>query len=110
MSGGFLLTATDPRGYDTDYNYGFAGQMLGADLPDGASVSQSIFRDLGLADLGEGTPSNPAPYARPGGLTTTVTDGNGNLTTLKLDEFGGVIEITDALGRTTSIERDENGR
>ena len=111
LASGLMETATDQRGFDTDYDYGFAGQLIGADLPDGASISQSIFRDLGLAnlDLGEGTPANPSPYARPGGLETTVTDGNGNLTRLKLDEFGGIIEIVDALGRTTTIERDEDG-
>ena len=64
---GRLDTATDQRGFETDYDYGFAGQLLGSDLPDGASISQSIFRDLGLADLsiGQGTPSNPAPLRPP---------------------------------------------
>ena len=85
LASGLMETSTDQRQNDTDYDYGFAGQFLGADLPDGSSVTQSIFRDLGLAnlDLGEGTPANPSPYARPGGLETSVTDGNGNLTRIE---------------------------
>ena len=106
-----LIFGTSERGFTTGYDYGFAGQYLGSDLPDGSSIALDISRDLGLADLGIGlgTQANPAPFGRPENQMAELTDGNGNVTLVKLDEFGQPIEITDPIGRTTGIERNADG-
>jgi YD repeat-containing protein len=106
-----VTAVTDQRGFTTSHDYGFAGQFTGSGFPDGASVAASISKDLGLADLGIGlgTEANPAPFGRPENQMAEVTDGNGNVTTFKLDEFGAPIEITDAIGRTMTLERDQDG-
>jgi len=83
---GRLTAVTDQRQFATTTDYGFAGQYLGSGFPDGSSVAASISKDLGLADLGLGTESDPAPFGRPENQMAELTDGNGNVTMIKLNE------------------------
>ena len=56
-----------------------------------------------------GSENDPAPFALPDGAIVTLLDPNGNPLTVKLDRFGGLIEATDVLGRTTTFERNADG-
>ncbi len=96
------------REFATSNDDGFAGQFIGSASPDGASIAAGIATDLGLADLGIGTQANPAPFSRPENQIATPTDGNGNLTTVELNEYGVPIGITNAIGRTKTLVRDVN--
>ncbi len=105
-----LSGSTDPNGQTTAYNYDQNGLFDNVLQPDGATVTASVYRELGLpTGTAVGTEANPLPYARPGGLEATIFDGNGNPLQVKLDSFGNVVESTDALGRTTTYERDADG-
>ena len=107
-----MTTETSPRGFATSFDYTSAGRLAEIGQADGSTIALDIYRELGLADFADnfGTEANPWPYLRPDDLMTTITDGNGNPLKLTFNEFGGVIRITDVLGRTTTIERDADGR
>lgn len=105
---GRMTSTTDARGFATSYSYGFASQFIGSDRPDGSSVALNIAKDLGLADFGLGTPGNPVPYTRNPDGTASYTDPKGHVLTVKLNEFGAPVEMTDALNRTALLTRDGN--
>ena len=103
---GRIESFTNERGFDTTYDYGFAGQFAEAGFPDNTSISLSISKSLGLADLGIGlgTEGNPAPFGLPEDRMAEVTDGRGNTTIFRLDEFGQPVQVDDPIGRTTGLE------
>ncbi len=105
-----LTSQTSKRGFVTSYDYGFHGRNVRADRPDGSFALTAASEVVGLIDVsaGEGTPANPAPFARPDDVVASFTDGNGNATVFELDKFGGATGRTDALGRTTETVRDAN--
>ncbi len=105
-SEGRLVRQTDQNGNQADLQYDTHGQMTGTDLPDGASVALEIASSLGLAELGFGTPGQPLGYLAPEDRESRVTDGNGNLTIVNLNEYGAPIQILDPLGRLTTITRN----
>jgi len=105
-----LVSKTSKRGHTSAYSYDFAGRFTQSVRPDGSIWSLEPKMIVGLADTanGQGTKTNPAPVMQEEDNITTITDGNGNASTFKLNEFGTVIELTDSVGRTTVISRDEN--
>ncbi|MCZ6789325.1 MAG: hypothetical protein O7D33_05215 [Chloroflexi bacterium] len=109
--GQHLLTSqSNPLNVVTSYQYDFAGRLRQTSLPDGSTRLLSPNITVGVIDpaSGQGTETTPAPVVRPTAAVSTSTDGNGNATTFRTDQFGAAIEQTDGLGRTTLIERDAN--
>ena len=88
---------------------GPAGRHVFTDLPDGGSVNLQIARTLGLVDLGVdlGAPTEQN-YVAPEDRVSTITDALGHTISTQVNEWGAVISKTDALGRTTIFERDDN--
>jgi RHS repeat-associated protein len=122
--GRHLLTERiDERGNRTSYIYNRYGRIVEVHSPDHYLLKDGVllrdrtinrFRPQDtqglLNDLPEGVGSedNPAPVIRPDVVRYEVEEGccgNGKRTG-RTDRFGAVIEETDALGRTTHIERD----
>ncbi len=103
-----LSAFASARGFVTTVDYGFAGQYLGTNNPDGTSVSASIAGTLGLAqfDIGLGTEVNPQPSVAPEDRVSTLQDAKGNFYEMEVNEYGAVIRITDPIGRTTRLVRD----
>ena len=104
---GNMTGYTDERGSAITYEYGAGGIFSAAHLPDGSSITLEIAKSLGLADLG-GT--DEAQYVRPEDRVTKINDGNGNLTTTEVNEWGAPIVITDAIGRTSTFKRNSDNR
>ncbi len=106
-----LTTHTDPRGHSTRYDYDFAGRMTQVTLPDGSTRRTTYPQQVGLVDPsnGTGTRTSPAAVRRPSEAEATYTDGEGHVTRMRLDRFGGPLLFTDPLGRTTTVVRNENG-
>ena len=100
-----LVNQVSERGFVTQLSYGNAGQLAGATFPDGASVAMSIGSGLGL-DLG--TETNPRAYLRPEDRVSDLTDALGNPYQMELNQYGGLIRLTDPIGRVKRIERDSN--
>ncbi|MDJ0944568.1 MAG: PKD domain-containing protein [Kiloniellales bacterium] len=105
-----LTSQISKRGFASDYGYNFAGQNTSSSLPDGAVVAVSPANTLGLVDpsLGQGTETNPAPNVRPETAVGTFSDALGNPVEFSVNVFGSTTETSDALGRTTQVERDQN--
>jgi YD repeat-containing protein len=124
--GRHLLTERiDERGNRTSYIYDRYGRIIEVHSPDYEVFKDevlvrdrrmTIFKPIDTQDLlndlpeGVGTEDNPAPVIRPRELLYEVEEGccgNGKRIG-RTDRFGAVIEETDALGRTTYIERDRH--
>ncbi|MEW6296069.1 MAG: beta-propeller fold lactonase family protein, partial [Candidatus Diapherotrites archaeon] len=120
-----LTSKTDERGNVTSYiydNYGRIAEVHSPEhevLKDGQLTREiriSRFRPTDTQHLindlpeGTGTPDNPAPVVRPEEVRYEVEESCCGIAkrTGSTDKFGGVTEETDALGRTTYLERDEN--
>ncbi|MEQ1698414.1 MAG: FG-GAP-like repeat-containing protein [Hyphomicrobiaceae bacterium] len=101
---GLMTGETEPRGNTTTNTYNAAGQITQATFPDGASVKLDVAKSVGLADL-----SGPAPipqnYIRPEDRVTRLTDARGKITTMEVNEWGGIIRSLDPLGRATTYTR-----
>ena len=110
-----MTTETDPNGNMHTINYSFAGRFQGMDFADGSTKQLSPSMQKGLVDSSSGvgdTVSNPEPNnVLADDINSTITDGNGNVSTAKTDNFGAITQSTDncCLGRITEIERDEDG-
>ncbi|MFC1716763.1 FG-GAP-like repeat-containing protein [Candidatus Poribacteria bacterium] len=69
---------------------------------------QGLLNDL---PAGTGTPENPAPVVRPEQVRYSMTNGKGIVSVVgQADKHGGMSQETDALGRATNIQRDDQGR
>lgn len=101
---GHLTAETDPLGATTTNTFNAAGQVTKATFPDGASVKLDLAKSLGLADLSGPTPI-PQNYIRPEDRVTRMTDARGKVTTVQLNEWGGVLRQLDPLGRLTTYIR-----
>lgn len=108
-----MTTETDQNGNTHTINYSFAGRFESMDFADGSTRQLTPSLEKGLVDISSGVGdslSNPAPNLLATDINSTLTDGNGNVTTTKTDNFGAITESTDncCFGRITSIERDED--
>ena len=110
-----MTTETDPNGNTHTISYSFAGRFQSMDFADGSTKQLSPSLQKGLVDISSGvgdSASNPDPNnVLATDINSTLTDGNGNVTITKTDNFGAITESTDncCLGRITEIERDEDG-
>ena len=102
-----MTSETDERNFTNQREYDSLGRLVQATLADGSIRSTTNSQTVGSVDLstGVGTPANPAPVVRPADAVNSFTDANGNQQTIETDRFGAATRITDALGRTTLIER-----
>ena len=109
-----MTSETDPNGNKHEINYSFAGRFQSMDFADGSSKQLSPSIEKGLVDISKGegdSVENPAPNVLASEVNSTVTDGNGNVTTINTDNFGGVTASTDncCLGRINNTERNDDG-
>ncbi len=119
-----LTSQTDARGFTTDYRYDAFGRVTETILPErpvvdpatGTITPQREVRRFTPSEVqglintlpeGVGTPTNPAPALRP--PPAIFEDGAGHPMRLLTDHFGAPTQLTDALGRVTTVERDVNG-
>ena len=108
-----MTTETDPNGNTHTINYSFSGRYESMDFADGSTKQLSPTLQKGLVNISSGvgdSASNPAPNVLADDADSTLTDGNGNVTTIKTDNFGAITKSTASccLGRITEIERDED--
>jgi RHS repeat-associated protein len=107
-----LVLQRSKRGFETLYEYNFAGQNVRAVRPDGSLRDIFPQNAVGLFDPASGVGQNaasPAPVLRPEEATALFVDGNGNGTTFNIGRFGSLKSRVDPLGRLTTIERDADG-
>lgn len=99
------------RGFDTLYEYDFAGRFKRSIRPDGSTRQLISSETIALIDVesGLGTKTNPAPLVFPDDEVATYTDGTGDAGTRMVDRFGALTQSTDAVGLTIAIDRDEDG-
>ncbi len=108
-----MSTETEPNGNTHTINYSFAGRFESMDFADGRTKQLSPSIQKGLVDPSSGvgdSVENPAANLPANDINSTITDSNGNITTVKTDKFGRITQSTDncCLGRITEIERNEN--
>ena len=105
-----LIERTDARGAVAHYTYDYAGRVSQATLPTGETRTLTPTQTIAVPNLaaGEGTPATPAPLGQPIN-TAAFTDGRNTTTTFELDGLDRIIQQTDALTRTTRIDRDPQG-
>ena len=108
-----MTTETDPNGNTHTINYSFSSRYESMDFADGSTKQLSPTLQKGLVNISSGvgdSASNPAPNILADDADSTLTDGNGNVTTVKTDKFGAITKSTASccLGRITEIERDED--
>lgn len=104
---GRLVNTTNQNGNTTIYSYDGVGNLGGAILPDGSSISNQVASSLGLVDGLGGPATQPLIYVVPEDRVTTVTDRKGEITQIEVNQFGSIVRITDPLGRTTEMDRDD---
>lgn len=113
-----IIEVVDPQGSTTSYRYDDSGRLQSRINPDGTHTWLDSGESSGLADQYPGYSGNmpiifaaPTPQARQANTYAgRRVDENGDLWTFVTDRFGQTISETDALGRTTSHERDELGQ
>ncbi len=107
-----MASQTSKRGFVTSYDYGFHGRNIGSVRADGSTRALSPNAVVGLIDSGQGfgTPTNPAPFVRPGERVSFFTNGRGNIASIRTGRLGGGTEFVDALGRTKTIDRDGDNK
>ena len=106
-----MTLQTSKRRFDTIYEYDAAGRHINSILPDDTTRQVSSSQAVALIDAttSQGTQANPAPIMRPSDAVSSFTDGNGNPITFSTDRFGAGTDSSDAIGRRSTIERDEDG-
>jgi YD repeat-containing protein len=110
-SQGLMTSTTDATGLVTNVTYDFALRVSSMTRAGRGTEYFSPAEIQGLVDpnSGQGTLQNPAPLARPSDAVGTYTDPYNQTTTYRMDRFGYVTEVVDALGNKTTFERDANG-
>jgi len=104
-----LAEKTSPMGHVTEYFYDNHGRILRVVSPTGEVRGFGPSATVGLLNdipAGQGTPDDPASLVMDNTIYDTFTDGNGNVTTYRTNQFGHFLEKADPLGRTTVYERD----
>lgn len=107
---GRILARTDQRGFKTEYQYNQFGRLEAAFRPDGSNPISRATAQVGLIDpaTGNGTEEEPAPAVLTENVEALMFDGNNNLTRFKTDARGRITERTDAVGRVTQTDRDDD--
>jgi RHS repeat-associated protein len=110
-----LTSKKDARNFTTQYDYNFAGRFARSIFPMERPSTERITKEMSVSQLvglvdpasGLGTRARPAPITRTDQAPSTFMDCRGR-TILKTDKFGARTYSKDALGRETTIERDQN--
>jgi RHS repeat-associated protein len=114
-----LTWRTDRAGARWDFQYDAFGRLKQVVAPavaaDGGGTVRptSSFHTLHAAVLpapGTGSAASPAARVLPTQVRLTATDALGNAASFAVDRFGNPTSITEPLGRTTYITRDQHGR
>ena len=101
-----LISKTDRRGLVTSHSYGVAGVYTGSERPDGTNIALGIAKSLGLDTLG--TVNAPRDAVAPQDRVTRYVDSRGNESSMEVNGFGAPVKVTDALGRVTFYERNDD--
>ena len=104
-----LVGQTDARGYETRYEYDEFQCVIRATMPDGAARDYRAAAGAGLVSAASrlGTHERPAPATESAAVRGSFTNGRGfTSSTRTTHPLGGINEFTDALGRSTQVERD----
>ena len=106
-----LITTIDPKANATGNAYNSTGQLKQTTFPDGTSVKLDVSKALGLDALGVdlGGPANAA-FVPAESRISRLQDQRGNVAETEVNEYGGVVRVTDALGRTSRFARDAANR
>jgi RHS repeat-associated protein len=110
-----MVSETNQRNFTTSYQYGAWKRLAAVVRPDNTNiqVAENISETIGNSYTG-GTMGEVKSYGEGNEegneLSNVYTNAKGIETKLKNDLKGYVSEITDALGRKTTIERDLDGR
>jgi YD repeat-containing protein len=100
-----LQTKTTKRGFAYTYAYDFAGRHMLSTWPDTSTREVEPIAVVGLVDPAAPTPPDAI---RTADVEASFTDGNGNVTRFRLNVFGASTEVTDALNRTRTFQRDQD--
>jgi RHS repeat-associated protein len=106
-----LISQTSKRNFETTYDYDAFGRNMQANRTDGSVRQVRAGDTTGLISVssGLGTQANPVPLTLVADESASFVDGNGNSTIFSVDSFGASTSRTDALGRTATTQRDDNG-
>ena len=102
---GRMVSVTDERGNETTHSYAPNGSYAGTIYPDGSSIANQAAASLGLDGLGAG---DPLAYVAPEDRLAVHIDEKGNSSTVRVNEFGAIIETVDPLSRVTTFTRNED--
>lgn len=107
-----MISQISKRGFETTYEYNFAGRNIGVRRTDGSLARIQPGQLVGVIDptKGIGGVANPAPFRVPEDAISVLTDGNGRDRQFRFDEFGGTVQVTDGLGRIIDVVRNDDGR
>ncbi|WP_415400631.1 RHS repeat-associated core domain-containing protein [Tateyamaria sp. SN3-11] len=100
---GRMVAVTDERGNETTHSYAPGGSYAGTIYPDGSSIANQAAASLGLDGLGGG---DPLAYVAPEDRLAVHIDEKGNSSTVRVNEFGAIIETVDPLSRVTTFTRN----
>ncbi|WP_227287777.1 RHS repeat-associated core domain-containing protein, partial [Boseongicola sp. H5] len=104
---GRLVSTTNQNGNTSTYTFDAVGNMTGGTMPDGSTIAAQVASSLGLVNGLGGVPPQPFVYVAPEDRVTTLTDRNGEVSEVIVNEFGSIIQITDPLGRITRLIRND---
>ncbi len=106
-----MTSQVNKRNFRTQYLFNEFGHVVQTLRPDESTNGFTPERAVGLVDPAgtDGTKSQPLPPVLNADAVATKVDGNGQATTMALDTFGAVTQVTDPLGRTTTTERNGDG-
>ncbi|MCZ0932671.1 MAG: hypothetical protein OXJ52_05940, partial [Oligoflexia bacterium] len=107
---GLLLAQKDKRGNLSNYVYNEMDQVIQTIKQDGTGVELQSQGSMGLPEgEEEGTMQKPLSLVKEEEEQGMYEDANGNRNHYTLSDRGQFTSLTDALGRQTEIERDEDG-
>jgi RHS repeat-associated protein len=111
---GAATETTDPLGRTTTVQRSGHGLPLRITRPDGAAITLSYDSGGNLLlteqrDPATGVFQTLFSYEATFNQVTSITDPNGNRTTISYDALGNPIQITDALSQTTTLAYDSRG-
>jgi YD repeat-containing protein len=107
-----LTSKKVPTGETYSYEYDEYDRIVKSTAPTGEVRQYEPGRMAAIVNklpAGVGTETNPAVIKDIKGLVNTYTDDQGNKTTNRINMRGFTLEDKDALGHTTSFERDRDG-
>ena len=98
------------NGKMSNYTYNNLGRIESSITSDGgvSAISASAYNGLEEVAQGRGSASKPLSALLEKDERGSYTDRNGQMTMLKVNDFGAEVKKTDALNQVSTMERDEN--